>query len=104
MRTVFAFLRNAAAFFIGVFTAILIIALGRELALGDGLGVSRLDANVWEQTAVAVAWFIGAAVGTWLALQVAKRPAVGLVACAWLFQMALMSPGIRPAELGMRFI
>lgn len=102
MGSVLAFLRSVAAFLVGVFTAMALIALGRQLAFGHGLAVSPVNLGTPAQLTVVVAWFVGAGAGTWLAIHLAKNRTAGLVVCAWLFQMAWLSSGVRPAELEMR--
>ena len=104
MRSALAFLRSVAAFLIGVFTAMAVIAFGRQLAFGHGFAVSPVDLHATAQLIVVVAWFVGAAGGTWLAIRLARGSAAGLVVCAWLFQMVWLSPGVRPAELEMRLV
>jgi len=78
------------------------IMIARQLAFGHGAAVSPANLAAGAQAIVVSGWLVGGALGAWLAIWLAKRPAPGLVVCAWLFQMARLSPGVRPAEWEVR--
>ena len=88
----------------GLLCAGVILALGRQLALGDGLAPSPVDGSPLSQVAELLTWLVASTAGTWVSLHIAQRPIVGLITCAWVFQMALLSPGVRPAEMSTRLL
>jgi hypothetical protein len=102
MQNVLAFFRNIGAFIVGIFAAIAVIALARELAFGAGLAPSPVGLSAATQVVVILGWFAGAALGSWLAFRLAGRYGPGIVMCVWLFIMVWVSPGVRPAEFGIQ--
>jgi hypothetical protein len=98
------FMRGVLAFIAGWLVAATIIVIARQLAFGHGLAVSPTALSMGAQTVVAAGWLAGAALGTGAAVKLAHRHTPGLVVSAWLFQMAWLSPGVRPAELIARLV
>lgn len=104
MSTLLGFARGTIGFIVGMLAGMTVLALGRQLVFGAGLGPSPQNLAFAAQIGVAVAWFAGAAVATWVALGLSKRRLSGLVTTAWLFQMVWLSPEVRPVEFEMRMI
>ena len=85
MNTLLGFARGTIGFIVGMLAGMTVLALGRQLVFGDGLGPSPENLALGAQTGVAVAWLVGAAVATWVALGVSKRRLSGIVKTAWMF-------------------
>jgi hypothetical protein len=91
-----------AGFVVGLFITSPVIAIGRQIAFGHGFGVSPVGLAASAQFLVVTGWFFGASIGTWLATWIARSSTPGLFVSGWLFHMAWLSPGVRPAELAVR--
>lgn len=104
MHSLVGFMRGAVGFAVGMVAGMFVLAIGRQLAFGDGLGPTPTDVSLMAQIGVAATWFLGAGVAVWVALRVSRRHLVGMLATAWLFQMAWLSPGVRPVVFEMRAV
>jgi Na+-transporting NADH:ubiquinone oxidoreductase subunit NqrB len=104
MDALVGLLRGALGFVVGMTVGMVVLAIGRHIAFGDGLGPTPGGLPLTAQIGVAVAWFLGAAVAVWTALGISHRRLAGLLVAAWLFQMVWLSPEVRPVMFEMRAI
>lgn len=81
-----------------------ILVGGRQLAFGDGLAGSPDGPATSAQVIVVLTWAAAAGVASWLSAAISRSTLPPLVASAWLFQMAWLSPGVMPREIGMRLL
>ena len=88
----------------GLFASFFILAGGRQLAFGDGFGRSPDGLATSAQVVVVLTWAAAAAVASWVSAAISRGTLPPLVASAWLFQMAWLSPGVMPREIGIRLL
>jgi len=98
------FLRGVAGVALGLFASFWILLGGRALAFGDGFAPSPENPSGAAQVMVVLVWAAAGAMASWVAAAVSRGRLPSLIASAWLFQMAWLSPGVRPAEIGGRFL
>jgi hypothetical protein len=104
MMALLGIVRGTVGFAVGMVAGMVLLALGRQLAFGDGFGPTPVGLALPAQVAVTGAWFVAAGVAVWVALRLSRRRLAGLVAGAWLFQMVWLSPEVRPVVLEMRAV
>jgi len=103
MRRVLESLRYGIGCVIGLFTATAAIRLVTRMAVGDGVATAAVD-STFTPLIVVLGWFTGGALGCWVASRVAKSHSPAIIVAAWLFSMVWLSPGVRPASLGLRLV